>query len=40
MQYLSKGKKGYISKCQYCGRMLPVGYPFTKCQRCFEKKAE
>lgn len=37
MQYLMKGKKGYIARCQYCGRMLPVGYPFPRCQRCFEK---
>ena len=37
MQYLMKGKKGYIARCQYCGRLLPVGYPFPKCQRCFDR---
>ena len=37
MQYLSGGKKGYIARCPECGRILPVGYSFGKCQRCFEK---
>ena len=35
MQYLSKGKKSYIARCQRCGRMLPVGYPFKICDPCF-----
>ena len=35
MQYLSKGKKSYIARCQRCGRMLPVGYPFKICEPCF-----
>ena len=38
MRYLSKGKKGYIARCQYCGRMLPVGYSAGKCRRCFDRK--
>lgn len=38
MRYLSKGKKGYIARCQYCGRLLPVGYTFGRCQRCFERR--
>lgn len=38
MQYLSKGKKGYIARCMYCGKVLPVGYSFGKCQRCFERQ--
>lgn len=38
MRYLSKGKKGYIARCQYCGRLLPVGYPSGKCRRCSERK--
>ncbi len=37
MRYLTKGKKGYIVRCLYCGRTLPVGYPFTRCQLCYEK---
>lgn len=37
MQYLMKGKEGYIARCQYCGRLLPVGYPFPRCQRCFDR---
>ena len=37
MQYLMKGKEGYIARCQYCGWLLPVGYPFPKCQRCFDR---
>lgn len=36
MQFLSKGKKNYIARCQYCGRMLPVGYNFRICERCHE----
>ena len=35
MQYLSKGKKSYIARCQRCVRMLPVGYPFKICDPCF-----
>ena len=35
MRYLSKGKKSYIARCQRCGRMLPVGYPFKICDPCF-----
>ena len=35
MQYLSKGKKSYIARCQRCGRMLPVGYPFKIREPCF-----
>ncbi len=38
MQYLSKGKKSYISRCQSCGRMLPMGYPFRICDRCFARR--
>ncbi|MDY5483466.1 MAG: DEAD/DEAH box helicase [Clostridium sp.] len=36
MQFLGKGKKTYIARCQYCGRMLPVGYPYRKCEQCFQ----
>jgi ribosomal protein S14 len=25
----------YIARCQRCGRMLPVGYPFKICDPCF-----
>ena len=35
MRYLSKGKKSYIARCQRCGRILPVGYPFKICEPCF-----
>ena len=24
-----------IARCQRCGRMLPVGYPFKICDPCF-----
>lgn len=34
MRYLSRGKKNYIATCRYCGRQLPVGYAFGKCERC------
>lgn len=35
MQLLGKGKKTYIARCQYCGKLLPVGYRFPKCEVCF-----
>lgn len=35
MQVLGKGKKTYIARCQYCGKLLPVGYNFKKCDQCF-----
>lgn len=38
MRFLSRGKKGYIARCQYCGRLLPVGYMAGKCKRCFERR--
>lgn len=38
MRYLSKGKKGYIARCQYCGRLLPVGYTQGKCKRCLGRR--
>lgn len=38
MRYLTRGKKGYIARCQYCGRLLPVGYAFGRCQRCFGRR--
>lgn len=34
MQYLSRDKKEYIARCQYCGRLLPVGYQQRRCVRC------
>lgn len=37
MKYLSKGKEDYIARCQYCGRMLPVGSRFRSCVRCMER---
>lgn len=36
MQFLGKGKKTYIARCQYCGKLLPVGYHFKKCEQCFQ----
>jgi ATP-dependent RNA helicase SUPV3L1/SUV3 len=36
MQFLSKGKGGYIARCQRCGRLLPLGYPFRICDSCFQ----
>lgn len=34
MQYLTRGKKAYITTCRYCGRMLPVGVSSRLCERC------
>jgi len=36
MQFLSGGKKNYIARCKYCGRLLPVGSRFRLCGRCME----
>lgn len=35
MRLLSKNKKDYIGKCQYCGSMLPLGAAFRVCDKCF-----
>lgn len=37
MRYLSKGKNRYVARCQYCGRMLPVGYQYRRCDDCYYK---
>ena len=34
MQSLAKGKKDYIATCRYCGRLLPVGYGYNRCELC------
>ena len=34
MRYLTKGKAEYIARCQYCGRLLPLGYPYRICEAC------
>lgn len=34
MQYLMKDKENYIARCQYCGKLLPLGFPFRICDRC------
>lgn len=38
MRYLTKGKTDYIARCQYCGRLLPLGYPFRICDSCHGKE--
>lgn len=38
MRYLMKGKKDYISRCRYCGRLLPLGSHFKVCDRCFHRE--
>lgn len=35
MRFLSKDKKEYIRKCQYCGTLLPLGAVYRVCDRCF-----
>ena len=35
MRYLTGKKIDYIEKCKYCGRMLPVGYMFKVCDKCY-----
>ena len=34
MRYLSKGKTGYISRCPYCGRLLPLASMYRICDEC------
>lgn len=34
MRYLTKGKADYIARCQYCARLLPLGYPYRTCRAC------
>lgn len=38
MRYLTGEKIGYIEKCKYCGRTLPVGYMFRICDKCCEAR--
>ncbi len=37
MRFLVKNKRDYIQTCKYCGRALPLGYPFRVCDACFDK---
>lgn len=37
MRYLTKDKKSYIAKCKYCGRALPLAYPYRVCGACYGK---
>lgn len=38
MRYLTKGKHNYISRCRYCGKLLPLGSPFQVCDGCYRRK--
>ena len=35
MRYLLGGKKVYIKRCRYCGKTLPIDYPYGFCDRCW-----
>ena len=35
MRYLTKDKKDYIRKCQYCGALLPLGAQSRICDSCY-----
>ena len=35
MRYLTKDKKEYIRKCQYCGALLPLGATYRVCDKCY-----
>lgn len=37
MRYLTRGKQDYISRCPYCARPLPLGYPYRVCERCYRE---
>ncbi len=34
MRYLSRDKSDYIARCPYCGKPLPLGYPYRACEEC------
>ena len=40
MQLLSKDKNMYISRCRYCGRVLPVENSWGVCRRCHNMRYE
>ncbi|MDO4344473.1 MAG: DEAD/DEAH box helicase [Eubacteriales bacterium] len=40
MRYLTKEKSDYIARCAYCGRLLPLGYPFRVCEQCHAEEDE
>ena len=35
MRYLLKDKALYIKRCRYCGKTLPIDYPFGYCEKCW-----
>lgn len=35
MKYLLKGKYNYISRCPYCGKLLPLGSQYRMCDECY-----
>lgn len=37
MRYLTKGKRDYIARCRYCGKLLPLGSPFQVCESCHRR---
>lgn len=38
MHFLMRDKKNYIAKCKYCGRALPLAYPYRVCGACYGKE--
>ncbi len=40
MRYLTKGKREYIARCPYCGKLLPLGFPYRICDECHGKAGE
>lgn len=39
MQLLAKDKNEYITRCKYCGKILPLGTKFNVCANCYSFKA-
>jgi len=37
MSELRKSKRSHMQRCRYCGKVLPVGYPFTVCEECYDE---
>ena len=37
-EFLKKSKLRFLKKCSRCGRVLPTGYSYGMCQKCYEKR--
>lgn len=35
LEELGKSKKGYLRRCNYCGKLLPIGTRWPVCDGCY-----